>query len=202
MTSSIYIFINVFEQLMLKKFIPLIALSLYACHKDDNKTTNKTLLNTNDSPDAPKKAYIQDLMCQYPNNWLKIFNDLKEMKIIKLLNEDQLILIKHKADIERDLAKTPELLDYFHKLTQTFSFNTLKNTNTGFFTTEKAKIRQEKYNLMSNIATEIFDCNAPILLDFQALLVMFFQDKKEWEQFFNENKYFQPKFFYHQTSFL
>lgn len=173
---------------MIKKIIPLIFLSLCSCEKDDKKGSNG-LLNENDTPNAPIKAYIKDLMCKYPNNWPKIFAALKEMQVGKLLSSDQQILINNQLDIERDLGKTPNLLNYFYQLTKTSSLDQAKNPDTRNFTTEQARIRRELYDLMSNIASEIFSYdNTPILLDFQALLVMCFSDQKGQEEFFNNRE--------------
>ena len=173
---------------MIKKIIPLIVLSLCSCKKDDKKGSNG-LLNENDTPNAPIKAYIKDLMCKYPNNWPKIFAALKKMQVGKLLSSDQQILINNQLDIERDLGKTPNLLNYFYQLTKTSSLDQAKNPDTRNFTTEQARIRRELYDLMSNIASEIFSYdNTPILLDFQALLVMCFSDQKGQEEFFNNRE--------------
>lgn len=172
---------------MIKKIIPLIVLSLCSCKKDDKKGSNG-LLNENDTPNAPIKAYIKDLMCQYPKNWPKIFADLKEMQVGKLLPSDQQILIANQRDIERDLGKTPDLLNYFYQLTKTSSLDQSKNPDTRNFTTEQARIRGQLYDLMSNIASEIFSYDTPILLDFQALLVMCFSDQKGQEEFFNNRE--------------
>lgn len=172
---------------MIKKIIPLIVLSLCSCKKDDKKGSNG-LLNENDTPNAPIKAYIKDLMCKYPNNWPKIFAALKKMQVGKLLSSDQQILINNRADIKRDLGNTPNLLNYFYQLTKTSSLDQAKNPDTRNFTTEQARIRRELYDLMSNIASEIFSYNTPILLDFQALLVMCFSDQKGREEFFNNRE--------------
>ena len=186
---------------MIKKFIPLLALSpcICGCNKKNNKGA-KCSINENDTPNPPLKARIRDLMCQYSNRWPEIFLALKNAGVEELLEGDRQILIKNALNIERDLASYPVLLAYCHHLSKSASNVHAKQNDTGFFTTKKARVKAELYDLMSNIASKIFPLNTPILLDLMSFIVMCFDDKSKQSAFFSE-KYVSDFFNNHLPKF-
>ena len=167
------------------KIISLVCISVLACGKDKNKdNAPESLINVNDSPRKVLKTYIKSLRAQYNDDWHKILSALERDGVWELDYEDKKILLNNRANIERDLKEDQNLLNYFYRLLQTSSLEPSHDRDTLKFTAEKARLKQELYDDMANIAEVILNFKCPILADVEAMYSLFFSDKEEQKKFF------------------
>lgn len=178
------------------KIIPILPLTLLACDKTNTRNTqSSSLINNNDSPKKTKNALIRDLLNNKDNDWKNTISCLQSNEVNErdLLESDKNILRFNEENIRRDLKKDENLLEYFCNLIGASSSSPTYGSNTGKYTTQRANLKQDLYNDMTDLFSKIQkekNDDTPFCVDLYLFLSLCLAEKNNFENVLNNFKEF------------